>query len=145
MLTEDIKKQIVYKKFPAKIEGWEDVSAYVEEELKKHNIDKKHIMELLITFEELFVNISLYAYKDTPKGEGDMTLGLGYVDGSIYMQFIDEGVEFDPTAKKDPDLTLSAEDRNIGGLGIYMAKTWADEFSYVRENNKNVLTFIKKI
>lgn len=144
MLDEKIKKQIDYKIFPAKVEKWEEVSNYVEEKLEGWNVDKKIIIELLIAVEELYVNIAHYAYKDTDKGEGDMQLGLGYIDDTIYMQFIDSGKEFNPVEKEDPDITLSAEDREIGGLGIYMCKKWADEFNYKREDNKNILTFIKK-
>ena len=58
---------------------------------------------------------------------------------------IDNGVQFDPLQKPDPDITLSAEERSIGGLGIYITKKTMDSVTYTYENNKNILTMIKKI
>ncbi|MBO4733697.1 MAG: ATP-binding protein, partial [Clostridia bacterium] len=59
--------------------------------------------------------------------------------------FIDSGVPFDPTAKDDPDVTLSAEERKIGGLGIYMVKKSMDDFTYEYKDGKNVVTITKAI
>ena len=92
----------------------------------------------------MFVNVAHYAY---PQGEGDMSL---YIDfdaetRAITFRMTDKGVPFDPLAKPDPDITLSAEDREIGGLGIFIAKKTMDSITYVYENGENVLTMIKKI
>lgn len=144
MIDDKIKKQMIYKTYPAKIEEWDNVSIYVEKKLNDWKIDNKDIIQLLIVVEEIYANIAHYAYKNTDKGEGDMELGIGYIDDTIYLQFIDSGVAFNPVARKDPDITLSAEERDVGGLGIYMCKKWADEFDYKREDDKNILTFIKK-
>ena len=94
--------------------------------------------------EELFVNIANYAYGD---GEGDMTLGIGFDEESrtITFRMADKGTTFDPLQKPDPDITLSAEDREIGGLGIFITKKTMDTVRYAYENGENILTMIKKI
>ena len=68
------------------------------------------------------------------------------VDGETAgIEFRDRGIPFDPLARPDPDVTLSAEERGIGGLGIYMVKKTMDEVLYRRENGENVLTIRKKL
>ena len=66
-------------------------------------------------------------------------------DGTITIEFRDRGYPFDPLAKRDPDVTLSAEKRQVGGLGIFMVKKTMDEVSYRRENGENILTIRKKL
>ena len=80
-------------------------------------------------------------------GEGDMTLGIGFDEDSraITFRMTDKGIPFDPLKKPDPDITLSAEDRQIGGLGIFIAKKTMTSITYSYENNENILTMIKKI
>ena len=80
-------------------------------------------------------------------GEGDMTLGIGFEEESrtITFRMTDKGVPFDPLNKPDPDITLSAEEREIGGLGIFITKKTMDQVTYAYENDENVLTMIKKI
>ena len=76
-----------------------------------------------------------------------MTLGIGFDEKSRVMTFrmADKGVAFDPLKKPDPDITLSADEREIGGLGIFITKKTMDSISYVYENGENVLTMLKKI
>ena len=80
-------------------------------------------------------------------GEGDMTLGIDFDEESrtITFRMTDKGVPFDPLKKPDPDITLSAEEREIGGLGIFIAKKTMDSLTYAYENGENILTMIKKI
>ena len=66
-------------------------------------------------------------------------------DGAITIEFRDRGYPFDPLAKRDPDVTLSAEKRQVGGLGIFMVKKTMDEVSDRRENGENILTIRKKL
>ena len=93
---------------------------------------------------EVFVNVAHYAYPDS---SGDMTLHIGFDEAShtITFRMTDEGVPFDPLKKPDPDITLSAEEREIGGLGIFIAKKTMDSLSYAYENGKNILTMTKEI
>ena len=89
-----------------------------------------------------FSNIASYAYEG---GEGKAEIQIFKTDDEITLVFTDEGIAFDPLAKEDPDVTLSAEDRPIGGLGIFIVKKSMDDVSYKRENGKNVLTIKKKL
>ena len=99
---------------------------------------------ICVAIEEVFVNISHYAY---PKSVGDMTLHIGFNEKSrtITFRMTDKGVPFDPLKSPDPDITLSAEEREIGGLGIFIAKKTMDSICYAYENEENILTMIKKI
>jgi len=87
--------------------------------------------------EEVVENITSYAYQTA---DGFLELEMGIVDGCFTMTFKDGGVRFDPLAKPDPDVTLSVEDRPIGGLGIFLCKQMMDQISYKYENGKNVLS-----
>lgn len=94
-----------------------------------------------ISFEEIFVNVAHYAY---PDGEGKATVELDFTDGVMTMSLKDSGIPFDPLAKEDPDITLSADDRKIGGLGIFMTKKYMDSISYEYKDSMNILTMSKK-
>ena len=99
---------------------------------------------ICVAIEEVFVNVAHYAYKD---GNGNVEFNISFDEETRLVTFkmTDSGVPFDPLKKEDPDVTLSAEDRKIGGLGIFITKKTMDEVSYVYENGKNILTMIKKI
>ena len=130
--------------FPAKVEALSDVLGFVDRMLELYECPMKIQTAICVALEEVFVNVAHYAY---PNGEGDMSLYLGFDDQSrtITFRMTDKGVPFDPLKKPDPDITLSAEDREIGGLGIFIAKKTMDSISYSYENGENVLTMIKKI
>ena len=132
------------KTFPAKTQSLSDVLGFVEETLEGFECPMKIQTAICVAIEEVFVNVAHYAY---PDGEGDMLLHIGFDDQSrtISFRIKDKGVPFDPLKKPDPDITLSAEDREIGGLGIFIAKKTMDSISYSYENGENVLTMIKKI
>lgn len=95
-------------------------------------------MKIRLCIEEAVVNITMYAYKD-PK-EGWLEASIDRDGNAIVVKLVDAGVRFDPLAKEDPDITLSAEDRDIGGLGIFLCKTMMDDIQYVYVDNCNVLT-----
>ena len=94
--------------------------------------------------EEIFINIASYAYVPD---KGNVTVRVEVQDEPlmITIQFVDHGIPYDPLAKEDPDVTMSAEERQIGGLGIYMAKQSMDDISYRYEDGKNILTMKKNI
>jgi len=133
---------MIRKVFPASISELEAADAFVDEELEKNDVPMKASIQLKVALEEIFVNVAHYAY---PNGDGDVTLELDITDGIVTLSFIDSGMPFDPLAKPDPDITLSAEERNIGGLGIFMVKKTMDDVTYRFENNQNILTLVKKI
>ena len=130
--------------FPAKTDALPDVLSYVEQTLEQYDCPMKAQMAICVAIEEVFVNVAHYAYGE---GEGDMTLGIGFDenDRTITFRMTDKGVPFDPLQKPDPDITLSAEDRDIGGLGIFIAKKTMDSITYAYENGENILTMTKKL
>jgi anti-sigma regulatory factor (Ser/Thr protein kinase) len=142
--TKEGGAHIVNRTFPAKIDVLSDVLGFVEETLEGYDCPMKVQMAVCVAIEEIFVNVAHYAYGD---GEGDMTLGMGFDDASrtVTFRMADKGKPFDPLQKPDPDITLSAEDREIGGLGIFITKKTMDTVTYAYENGENVLTMIKKI
>ena len=132
------------KTFPAKIEALSDVLGFVDCTLESYECPMKIQTAVCVAIEEVFVNVAHYAYGD---GEGDMTLGVSFNEArrEITFRMTDKGVPFDPLKKPDPDITLSAEEREIGGLGIFIAKKTMDTIAYAYENGENILTMIKKI
>ena len=130
--------------FLAKTESLPDILGFVEETLEGFGSSMKIQMAVCVAIEEVFVNVAHYAY---PEGQGDMRLGIGFDAQSRTITFCmrDSGVPFDPLQKPDPDITLSAEDREIGGLGIFITKKTMDSVTYAYENNENILTMIKKL
>ena len=129
-------------KLPADINKLDQVLAFIEEHLEEHEASMKAITQISIAVEEIYVNIAHYAYGES---EGDATIQLSFEDRVISITFIDTGMPYDPLAKPDPDITLSVEERQIGGLGIYMVKQSMDEVIYNRDGDKNVLTLKKNI
>jgi anti-sigma regulatory factor (Ser/Thr protein kinase) len=95
----------------------------------------------LIAAEEIFVNIANYAYGT---GDGDVKITTYTDDELVTVEFHDTGIAYNPTEHADPDVTLSADEREIGGLGLLMVKKIADEFSYERKGNENILIVRKK-
>lgn len=149
MLMFDYKPQeggerMTHQRFPADTESLADVLGYVEQTLETFACPMKVQMAICVAIEEVFVNVAHYAYGDS---EGDMELAIGFDAESrtITFRMTDQGIPFDPLAKPDPDITLSAEEREIGGLGIFIAKKTMDSISYAYENGKNILTMIKKL
>ena len=132
------------KTFPAKAEALSDVIGFVEQMLECFECPMKTQTALCIAIEEVFVNVAHYAYGD---GEGSVTLGIGFDKDNRTLTFrmTDSGVPFDPLKKPDPDITLSAEEREIGGLGIFITKKTMDSLSYAYENGENILTMIKNL
>ena len=135
---------MTYQTFPAKVEALSDVLGFVDRTLESYECPMKIQTAICVAIEEVFVNVAHYAYGD---GEGDMMLGIGFDEESrdITFRMSDKGTPFDPLKKPDPDITLSAEEREIGGLGIFITKKTMDTVSYAYENGENILTMIKKI
>ena len=132
------------KIFPAKIDALNDVLGFAEQELENFACSVKAQTAICVALEEVFVNVAHYAYRS---GEGDVCLGIGFdrVNRVVTFRMTDQGVPFDPLQKPDPDITLSAQDRDIGGLGIFITKKTMDSINYAYENGQNVLTMTKTI
>ncbi len=133
-------------KLEAKVENLDELIAFIDGELERNGCPMKAQMQLDVAVEELFVNVAHYAYAPNT---GDVLVQFN-VEGTEELKtavvtFIDDGVPYNPLAKADPDVTLSAEDRQIGGLGIYMVKKSMDSIEYSHEGGSNKLTIRKRI
>ena len=128
--------------FEAKRDNLNEVLEFVENELLSHGCSMKLIMPINISVEEIFVNIASYAYEPET---GDAVVDVDFVDDDVVITFADTGMEFDPLAKADPDVTADAESRDIGGLGIFMVKKYMDKCEYERKDNTNIFIMRKKV
>jgi anti-sigma regulatory factor (Ser/Thr protein kinase) len=128
----------------ATLENLDKVMAFVDEELEAVGCSMKAQMQIDIAVEEVYVNIANYAYNPTV---GGVTIRVMIEENplSVVLTFIDEGKPYDPLAKEDPDVTLAAEDRQIGGLGIFMVKKSMDNVSYEYNQGRNILTLKKEL
>ena len=128
----------------ATVENIEVVTDFVNEQLEELDCPMKVQMQIDIAIDELFGNIAHYAYNPEV---GDATVRVEVTEDplAVVITFIDSGVPYDPLAKEDPDTTLSAEDRQIGGLGIYMVKKSMDDITYEYKAGQNILTIKKNL
>lgn len=128
----------------ALVENIEKVTAFVDEQLEALGCPMKAQTQIDIAIDELFSNIAHYAY--SPEiGPATVRIEVEEKPLSVIITFIDNGVPYDPLSKADPDITQSAEDRMIGGLGIYMVKKSMDEIAYEYKNGQNILKIRKRI
>ena len=128
----------------ATVENLPQVMGFLEQHLEGVDCPLKAQMQITVAAEEIYVNIAHYAY--APKtGEATVRLEITDDPAAASITFIDRGVPFDPLAKPDPDVSLSAEERSIGGLGIYMVKKSMDDVRYEYRDGQNVLTLVKKL
>ncbi|MBO6262976.1 MAG: anti-sigma factor antagonist [Clostridia bacterium] len=128
----------------AKNENLSEVLSFIEKHLEEVGCPMKTQMQISVAAEEIFVNIANYAY--SPRvGKATVRVEVTQHPLSITITFIDNGKPFDPTKKADPDVTLSAEERDIGGLGIFMTKKIMDDVVYHYVDGKNILTLKKDI
>lgn len=132
-------KQIKVKADTAELDN---VLSFADTILEELGCSVKSQMQIDIAIEEIFVNIAHYAY---PEAEGEAVIYVepGEGSSSVTITFEDEGIPYDPLKNEDPDITLSADDRPIGGLGIFMVKKSMDEVSYEYKDGKNRLTIRK--
>ena len=128
----------------AKVENIEVVTDFVNQQLEALDCPMTAQMQIDIAIDELFGNIAHYAYNPEI---GKATVRVEVIEDplAVTITFIDNGVPYDPLAKADPDTTLSAEERDIGGLGIYMVKKTMDEITYDYQNGQNILRIRKNI
>ena len=128
----------------ATVENIEKVTDFVNEQLEALDCPMKAQMQIDIAIDELFGNIAHYAYNPDV---GDATVRVEVVEDplSVIITFIDGGVPYDPLTAADPDTSLSAEERSLGGLGIFMVKKSMDEITYRYENGSNILSIRKNL
>ena len=126
----------------ATVENIGTVTDFINEELERLDFPMKAQMQIDIAVDELFSNIARYAYGS---GVGKATVRFEEKPDSdaIAITFIDEGKPFNPLETPEPDTTLSADERKIGGLGIFLVRKTMDGVSYKYEDGQNRLTILK--
>lgn len=132
------------KTVQATLENLDEVMAFVEEQMEVYHCSMKMQMQIAVAVEEIYVNIASYAYREQ-KGNARIRVQSGGDPLQISIIFEDDGIPYNPLLKEDPDITLSAEERKIGGLGIYIVKKSMDQVEYHYQNGKNILTIRKDI
>ena len=128
----------------AKIDNLDQVIDFINGQLEEADCSMKARMQIEVAVEELFVNVASYAYAPAT-GSVTVSIEIGGEPAAARITFTDGGVPYDPLAKADPDVTLSAEERQIGGLGIYMVKKSMDDMQYEYRDGHNVLTIVKRL
>ena len=122
----------------------DDLMIFIDSHLEEFGCSMKAQMQIDVAVEELFVNIANYAYAPEI---GNATIRMIFSDepGKVTIVFIDSGVPYDPLKKEDPDITLSVDERAIGGLGIFMVKKSMDDMFYEYKDGQNILSIVKKL
>ncbi len=128
----------------ATIDNIQQIIAFADERLEEIGCPVKIQMQFDVAIDEIVSNIAHYAYMpDT--GKVSVCIEVADNPTSVTITFMDNGVPFDPLQKPDPDVTQTADERDIGGLGIYMVKKSMDDIRYERCGGKNILTIRKAI
>ncbi|MBQ2642294.1 MAG: SpoIIE family protein phosphatase [Eubacterium sp.] len=140
----DYLKTLVYeeKTFIATDAHLAEAVEYLESQLAIVKASPKYVMQMTVALEEIFVNVCNYAYGTHV---GEITVAVKYVPemNEVRVKFTDSGMPFDPLENEQPDISLSAEERKIGGLGIHMVLQTMDKVTYKYEDGKNILTISK--
>ena len=128
----------------AKVENLDQVNDFINHSIGEIDCSKKAIMQLGVIVEEIFVNIASYAYSDET-GFATVQVEVQKNLPAIALTFIDGGVQYNPLERKDPDLEASIDEREVGGLGIYLVKNMVEKISYQYADGKNILSLTKRL
>ena len=115
----------------------------IEELAEKWELSQALAMNINLVIEEAVSNIIFYAYTDNDKHEIKIAVSLN--NNRLMIKITDNGIPFNPLAQQQPDITLPAEERPVGGLGIFLISQIMDKMDYTRQNNWNILTLNKSI
>jgi sigma-B regulation protein RsbU (phosphoserine phosphatase) len=128
----------------AVVDNLDEVIAFVAKRLENYGCDRKTLMQIRLAVEEIFVNISSYAY-DPSVGPAEVRCEVLEDPMRVIIQFLDGGKPFDPLAKEDADTSEEALMSRIGGLGILLVKETMDDVSYEYKDGQNILTILKNL
>ena len=117
--------------------------AFLDRQAVAYGLEELQLMQVKLALEEAVTNVILYAYPD--KKDQDIRIDMSYENKRLTIVITDTGTDFNPLERQEPDLTLSLEERPIGGLGIYLVKQLMTEVTYKRSAGKNILTMTKDI
>ncbi len=139
----DVSKRRIEQKFPAKISEIPKATEFIRDQLEQVGCGKKEMTQINIAIDEILSNIANYAYDS----DGEMTVRFHYDPETdrAGITFLDNGKPFNPLEEAEPDTTLSAEDRQIGGMGIFLVRKTMDEVTYKYKDGRNVLRIEKTI
>ncbi len=140
-LRKDNMKNITLE---AKTDNLPEVLSFVDEILEANDCPMKTQMQIDIAVEEIYVNIAHYAYSPG-SGNAEINAGVSGEPPEFVISFADRGTPYNPLKKADPDVTLSLEERPIGGLGIFMVKKSMDKVEYEYKDGQNILTIHKTL
>ena len=130
---------------PAILENLEPLMEHIRTSALACGLDAKGQTQVELALEEVLVNVINYAYPQDQNPPGTIEVECSWDDQQILTIVVaDQGAAFDPLNKPDPDTTLSIEERDIGGLGIYLTKKMMDQVTYDRNQGRNQLTMVKK-
>ncbi|MCR5127090.1 MAG: ATP-binding protein [Lachnospiraceae bacterium] len=137
MTQKDLQLTVI-----ATLENYDKVAEFVEGELEIREVPMAAQAQIGIALDEMYTNVAKYAYGDDP---GEVTVRLDFTEGitEVKMTIMDCGIPYDPLQRPDPDVSLEAEARQIGGLGIYMVKQLMEEVNYEYRGGMNILRMRK--
>jgi len=125
-------------KIPARIDRFLEVVEFLTGYARELGFSPEKIGEIKLIIEEILVNIISYAY---PEKKGDVEVNCHPENGNrLVINIVDSGVPFDPLSLSPPDVSLSIDEREIGGLGVFLVRELAEAVTYTREGNHNILT-----
>lgn len=121
------------------MESMPEAAAFVEGNMEKLEVPMKLTMKLMVAVDEIYSNIIRYS------GATEAEIGISKMGEELKIEFVDNGKPYNPLDAEEPDVTASAEDRAIGGLGIYMVRNMMDKTEYMYKDNKNILTLTLEV
>ena len=124
------------------------VMSVIDEYLDTYNCPMKNHVQINVAVDEIYSNVSLYAYVDGDAAgpmEDRIRVSIEHIENGFVLEFVDGGIPYNPLEKEDPDVTLSAHERQIGGLGVFIVKKTMDKVEYARENELNIVTLTKYV
>lgn len=128
----------------ALVDNLDAVIAFVDEQLEEMDCPPKIQIQIDLAVEEIFVNIANYAYQPET-GNAAVCVETDAAQQTVTITFTDRGMPYDPLAREDPDITQSVEERQIGGLGVFLVKQTMDDVQYEYRDGMNILTVCKRI
>ena len=136
-----MKEELVIE---AVVDNLDAVNSFVHKSIEQFEVSKRTLMQIDLIVEEIFVNVASYAYAPNT-GSVKILIEAKEEPHTVSLTFIDSGVPYNPLEKSDPDINLSVDDRQIGGLGIFLTKNLVDEISYKFVDSQNILQLTKSL
>ncbi len=131
--------------YPAELDSLEDMLEFINEVMVQLGADRERLFKVRLAAEELLVNIIHYAYPDS---HGELSIDCSKAEQGepgVFIEIRDAGIPFNILEKQEPDITQPMEDREIGGLGIFLTRQVMDEISYEREDGQNIVRMVKRL